>query len=324
LSETVQAHTVPSVYLRNFSGRQPEGHVWNYDKSGNRWSCLPENTAKERYFYTATRDDGTRDFTLENYFEGVESNAKAGFLSLLGGQIPTGQERADFSTYLATQFVRTTSMRKLWATAHVADAHIKMANVINDDVQFNEFLDLRAKETGKVTSPELREKVRQSLKKGDDYIAVVPKEVTFSALLQADPIMEAIFDMTWSLCRPEAGYFITSDNPVSPYARKGLLLSPTKQREIFRDRSSFIDFPLSPKLLLLIKWGRRSENEILPRDLVAATNEERARRADRFLYGHISDDRVSKLLSKYKNTPLGGEELKPLHMGLPKIRVERS
>lgn len=109
----------------------------------------------------------------------------------------------------------------------------------------------------------------------------------------------------------------------APYARPEILGRRIKSSEIFRDIHTFIEFPVSPKLLLLLKWGRKRQSEVLPRDLVVAANDERARRADRFLYSHISDDRVARLLLKYRENQFGEFQLKPLNIDLPQIKVER-
>jgi hypothetical protein len=73
VSEPIQHHYVPRVYLESFAGE--DGKIWTYDKSTKRiFSAKPKETAKKGDYNTFTSVDGRRDRkTIEEFFEKLET-----------------------------------------------------------------------------------------------------------------------------------------------------------------------------------------------------------------------------------------------------------
>ena len=319
-----QAHTVPTFYLDSFSGSAPKGQVWTYDKTLNkRWSAKPENTGKQGYFYAVNKEDGTKDLTIENYLSNVETKAKPGYEMLLQGNIPDGQVRADFATYVALQFMRTTSMRQRWAESYCKQLQQKMNATIADKEAFDQFMEKEALETGIVVTDAKKEKIRLGLSKPSNFILQVPQEMTMSALLPADSLMEAIYNMDWSVGHTINKYFITSDNPVAAYSNEAFIRSGASPKDIHYHEDSMLDFPISPESILVMGWRKMKENFTVSDTRIDKANEERAIRANRFIYAHINDDVIGQLSFQHSQTKWGlNADEQDLEM--PKVAIERA
>lgn len=317
MSVVKQAHTVPRFYLERFVDQN--GLVWNYDKSsGTRWQAKPCNTATQGNFYAIPKEDGTLDLTIESYLADIEEKAQSGYETLLMGGIPQGQARADFAGYIATQFVRTSAMRKMYAEIQAHRLQERVNAIASDKVAFDRFM----LEKGETLSDEKREELRLGILEPSNFILSVPQELTVSALLQADDLMEIVYKMNWSVGRASDSFFITADNPVAAYANGGLIRSNAKPAEIYSDKESLFDLPLSPDLILVISWKNLRERITVKRRRVLIANRERAIRADRFVYSHLNEDCIGRLAIKYKDARWGIREKVDLQ-SKSKVHIER-
>lgn len=325
MTDVKQAHKVPRFYLESFVSAKPAGQVWSYDKETNkRWSTIPNETATQGYFYAVKKPDGSKDLTIENYLSEVETKAKAGYEMLLGGGIPQGQVRADFATFVAMQFVRTPTMRQLWAETYSNALQDKAQQTISDTEAFNEFMEKLASESGGTKySLEDKERIRQGMLDPSKFIFRVPQEMTIPVLLEADTMMQAVYDMNWSVGRAAADYFITSDNPVAAYGQEEVIKSEKSMKTVHFHEKSFFDFPLTPELILIMSWKKMREKISVTAERVALANQDRAIRCHRFLYSHVADDNIGQLLVSHKDTKWGLQSDEDPNLKRSKVEIER-
>ena len=308
---TKQAHLVPKFYLEGFTGDSPKGQVWTYDKkTGKSWSKVPDETGTQQYFYAVKREDGSIDNTIEDYFADVEGKAKVGHESLLNGVMPTGQVRADYATFIATQFHRTSFMRQQYAGAHAKKLNDQIIRFASDVDKFQEFMHKRGTEHGEKFDATKREEIRKGILDTRNFKMVVPQEITLSALIPADNLMEAIYEMEWGVAHVRDGFLLTSDNPIAAHARKELVISSTtKIDDITFDASSKFDFSLSPHKLLVMQWQKLPSSFTLAPNMLNFVNESRQIRSDRFIYSHKNDDKLKQDLQKFDGMKWGVKEL---------------
>ena len=114
-------HFNPCLHLKHFTGNQPQGHIWTYDKqSGQVRHSIPEQTALEGHFYSFENEDGTMDTRIEEHLSRVETDAAPVYGALLAGNIPKldTQPRLDFANFLALMCARTPAMRRMYGEMH--------------------------------------------------------------------------------------------------------------------------------------------------------------------------------------------------------------
>src|SRR5262249_35373984 len=147
--------------LRYFAGDSPKGHVWTIDKdTGEMWSAPPENTAVIRHFYSIERDDGTHDPALEEALGKIESVAAPIYERMVSGELPAGQEKADFASFVALAYLRTEAMRRDAAEVIGRGAQIMNYAYGKHIPSFNRAVEALEKERGRALEPDEKEKLR--------------------------------------------------------------------------------------------------------------------------------------------------------------------
>jgi hypothetical protein len=295
-------HTTPALHLRYFAGIK--GQVWTIDKDGAPMrSAIPEETAKERHFYSVEREDGSFDTTIEDHLADVESKAAPVYAKLASGSIPDySQERADFATFIALLYVRTPAMRR--DAAEVIGRGIQIMNYAygTHDGAFNTMVRNIEKKDGRAFSDEKKAKLREWLIDPTNYTLQIRKERTFIALKAADKLVPLLYEMTWTVVKPRHGFFITSDNPVTREVDPKTV-HPFYGDHGFKNKTAQVTFPLSPEALLLMTWKSDLPPSIsVNRRTVEHANRTRVYFADRYLYAHIASSPIQKLATKYKGS----------------------
>jgi hypothetical protein len=296
-------HIIPQMHLRHFAGHSPKGHVWTYDtKSDEPRSATTENTAVETHFYSVQMEDGSMNTLMDDYITDVEGKAASIYRNILDGKIPgEGQEKADFSTFLAIMYFRTKAMRKMSAGLYASLLQLKTHATAIHDGAFETSIRRLEQETGKKINEETKKKVRQDMIDPSGYYVDVPKEHTLIGMQGADKLMKLFFDMKWSVAEAKNSFFITSDNPITHRITKEPkhpFLSPNG----FTHKDSEVTFPLSTKRILILNW-KESINHIfeIPRDYVNAENDWRAANSDQYLYSHIKHKKIMRLAKKHQD-----------------------
>ncbi len=132
------------------------------------------------------------------------------------------------------------------------------------------------------------------------YKIIVDRKQSLSAMEISDRIQTILFRRKWYVVVAETDFFVTCDSPVYKDAESkddmhgdGGFLNP----------DAHITLPLSPTHLLLITGQELVSGDVafIPKSTVWDMNAARAISANRFLYCHVRDARVSRLAQKFKD-----------------------
>jgi hypothetical protein len=157
------------------------------------------------------------------------------------------------------------------------------------------------KNGGPVYAAEQKEQLRQNLLDPSKFVMQVSAESTLAVLKAADKLAPILFQMKWTIARPLAGFFITSDNPlikeVDPKTRH-----PIYGDHGFRNKTAEVIYPLSPTCLLLMSWDRDAPDfGFYTPEHVSNINRALAANADRSLYSHLRTQKLMQLAAEYKD-----------------------
>lgn len=295
-------HLIPKFYLENFVDR--DGFVWSYNLEADHVHAgTPETTALETNFYsiqTATnefRDD------LEVWLSGVERKAASIYPRILSGEVPTGQERADFAVFISSLFARSPAV--VSAAAHM---RATMSQIIVDttfatrerfEAEMNRFDASR----GKITPPELRDSLFEFQRDKSRYtIEIERKAGLVSAMKVTDRLTDIVFDMNWFVVESIKQDLITSDAPVACEAA-GTSSGFNDSNRGFLDKNALVSVPLSPSRLLLANWRKDNPTKLqrISKGQCREFNRQRAFYAERYVYASKQDLGIRALCRKYKN-----------------------
>lgn len=297
---TKQQHFVPRMHLANFVGNEPTGHVWTYNiQDETVRSSIPEGTGKQGNFYTVTDFEGNHHDELETWLSGVEAKATEPYKKLLKGEIPQGQERADFSTFLSSMYARSPVMLKNYG--QMMGQSTQLINQVATATLGRFEMSLR--QSGQADlSPEEIKATYEFAKDTSNYTINVDHQATLPAIGVSDKLQEIFFNMTWSILSSEEQHLITSDNPVVR------VVDPKTYHPIYGDhgfmnKTATVTFPLSPKYCLHLAWGAADSPFIFPikKQLARLFNKHRAYFCDKYLYANCKEEGLMKLGAKYKN-----------------------
>jgi hypothetical protein len=276
--------------------------VWTYDNQ--RQTVRPsriEETGAQTNFYSVQLDDGTYYDGLDEWLRAVEDAAARPYEQLLAGTIPLGQARADFATFVASLYARSPALIRANAIGYAQFLQHMTDLQLGDRDRFEAFMDKWEAESGR--EPTDRDKLFEFWADRDRYTIAISQKKGLTALSVSDELAEIMYGRWWYLLDATSGFFITSDSPVyrgTPESQHGPLMGDGG----FRNPAAEITVPLSPQRMLLITGQKfTSDRFLMSGDQVWSLNRARAIAADRFLYSHVKDDRVSQIASDHKDTP---------------------
>ena len=295
-------HHVPRFYLEYFVDQN--GDVWTYDNTKKTIrNSIPKETAIESNLYSGLNEQGKYIDAIEKLLEGIEDKAAAIYPKVMRNEIITGQERADFSMFIATLYTRSPAMMNTYAemTGYMAQ-HITSATMSNR-THFESSINEYDQAQGTITTQMERDKLFAFAKDKSNYTIQVDKKRGLSALGIADAIAPIILDMNWFVFESVDQHLITSDNPV-------VQVNPITDRHPvygdggFINRNSNISLPLSNRFLLGLAWLEVQPNKIraITKQKGRSMNTQRAYFAERYLYASQRDAGISDLGQKYKGT----------------------
>ena len=296
-------HQVPQFVLEKFAS-PTIGKVWTYDKQADQaWPTSVEDTACERHLYSVTTEDGQHCTAIEDAIEKIETAAAPIYERILYGEMPMGEDRHSFSSFVAIMHVRTNAFRRLYAEIQ---GNLKLARdymIASDDALFNSTMARFEADCGARTDAE-KQRLRAVMLDSSDVILAYQREYTLKALGFHDDLTPLIASMEWMLMEaPTAGpEFITSDNPVVPWVAPQFL-HPHRGSGGWKHRHVQVTFPLSPKLCWLGHWikGMPTRWQASAEEVKQA-NRVRAAESERFLYSHVLRDGLRRLAEKYANS----------------------
>jgi len=275
--------------------------LWTYDLArGVARPSKPMETGAQNNFYSVHDETGAYRDDLDLWLQGVEDKAAAPYERLLRGEIPRGQERADFSTFVASLYARSPA-----TVRNAAEMHGQFVQMLTNlhwgtRESFERNLDKYESEKGPITVS--RDELWEFYNDRSQYRIRVDQSAGLPILGASDKIQEILFGRNWCLLEAAEDFFITCDSPVfrglpsdapppHPVMGDGGFLNPLAE----------VTLPLSPSKMLLLT-GRpvpRSPG-LVPRADVWRLNRHRAYAAHSFIYAHVRDPRVERLANDFR------------------------
>lgn len=277
VNNPIKQHTVPNTYLLGFADSR--GFTWVYDRQTKKLRNQPtKDTTIKKDFYTFTKRDGTKLYTMEKMFADlIESKFKTIVNKLEKEEQLTPEEYGYLGAFATFQWLRTTASRRDFD--HATEEFVKFWMRLNfrtpEDAQRS--LDRYEKGTGKKlgVTPEQAIKFTH-----DDFKVKIPQEYHIKQMATAyADLYKEIFDLNWMILKArDNDYFITSDNPFWVQRRKAPPLVPQHLS------LGEITLPLAPKMCLYMHGkGRAFGSMYINKKEVKAINCRTMYSSDRFI-----------------------------------------
>jgi hypothetical protein len=279
-----QQHEVPRFYLEHFACRH-SGNVEAYDiKSQKTIEQIPEKLARVRDAYVFTREDGTKDHSVDELLWHCENevtmprNGVSIYDKVLAATALTSEERAIFSQFVACMHVRSPFVRRQVAELKAAAMGRVGREVAEDDAKWAEQIEsLKALGT---FSPKAAESVRQMFL-NKSYELSISREATLISIGGLPEFAEIVHSMQWSILRAGRGDFITCDSPLVHLASR---YAPHGHVDL-RDQLSMLWLPLNSALCWVGHWNKTKPPMVRAGPLqLRIYNALRAGNAERQLY----------------------------------------
>ncbi|HEX4737952.1 MAG TPA: DUF4238 domain-containing protein [Allosphingosinicella sp.] len=297
---TKNQHFVPRLHLQHFRGEQPKNMIWTYDaEKGTARPSRIEETGAQTNFYSIKRDDGSYLDTLEKWLEGVETAADEPYRALLRGDIPKGQAKADFAVFVASLFARSPSLIRAQAEGYAQALQMEMDVHWGTRERFDRFIDRFEADTGEHVRD--RDHLFAFWHDKKRFFMEISQKRGLSIIGATDKITDFLYERNWYLLDASESFYVTGDSPVFRY------VDPDATHPIygdggFKNPASEVTLPLSPlRLLMITGHSVRERHFTLGPEAVWGLNAARAYQAERFLYSHVKDERVSELAAKHKD-----------------------
>ncbi|WP_295560190.1 DUF4238 domain-containing protein [uncultured Sphingomonas sp.] len=293
-------HYVPRLHLQHFRGHSPKNMIWTYSKS--RETARPsriEETGLQKNYYSLLDDSGSYNDTIDQMLQEIESKAAEPYRSLLAGNIPHGQERANFAVFIASCFSRSPALIRSYAESMARMMQLELRLNARDLVSFNRLADSMERDTGEKINN--REEAFEFLNDPSRYTLGVSEKLGLRAIGIADSIAPLLFERPWNIVIAIGDRFITSDNPVYRWVPRDSV-HPFYGDGGFKNPRAEVSFPLSTKSMLIIGGDFDEERSIFASaENVQSLNRMRAANAEEFLFADRKDDQISALAREYKS-----------------------
>jgi hypothetical protein len=243
--------------------------------------------------------DGSFRDELDHWLEGVEGKANASYEQLLAGRIPQGQDRADFSTFVSSLYVRSPAMLHAAAEGKGKMMQQTMNFAWGTRERFEKSLDRFDRETGNLTAD--RDKLWEFFHDKGGYVVQVDHLAGLAVVGASDRIQEVIFHRHWTLLDAAEGFFITSDAPVQRFTPRDAHYGSMGDGG-FLNPACEVTVPLSPTRALLVTGEPFPQSRyFLTGSHVHAFNQQRAAGARRYIYADRKSPAVETLAVAHKD-----------------------
>jgi len=303
-------HYVPQGYLKRFATEKNPEQIVAYETGKKTYITNIHNIAGQRDFYTYTaKDTGEKDSTLEDVLADVDAEG-VNMFRLLDSKPDgivndlTDEQRGNLLSYIAFQHTRNLQERKMWATSYEQQTRMMMQAKASGESSFH--ADAK-KAFGDKYTYEMAEETRKTLLAGDAILKFDPMDQYFMgvALNMSRTLYEILFTQKKLVLvsrTPDAGVFITSDNPVTHYLTEEQL----KNRPWFMGTGyleAIFQIPISPdRCLQLINHDMVMETFQYNANDVDYINYYTYHFADRWVFSNKNDDNITKSFAKFKRT----------------------
>jgi len=271
-------HYVPREYLRGFEDPNNPGKIWMYDKLSHRFTHATIITvAQEACYYSEDAEKELSGF--------VEGPAHKVLKKLRSGDSINGHERMSLALYIATMLMRGPRRRR---------KAFEMLPTVRENVINRATLIITQWAQTSAADPELKQRRLSELDRVSEKLRAQPP-VDLVKKIRApwpnDQVLACVAIMTWRIASAgDAGFFLTSDNPVAFFEDYGL-----------GNPESEITFPLASDLALLGSWQGALQETIFVRakqTLVKEVNRRIASGAERFVFYRAFEDWVARVAEK--------------------------
>lgn len=303
-------HFVQKAYLDKFAddGRID---VINRQYGTVRTHQKTKDVANERGLYTAIKDDGEKDGSLEGAFaaeiEGPAIKIINNMTSVFP-YVPHGIERSLIAYYMAFQYLRTPEAKRRFQTDAGRFAAIELFNFSNKPDEIKKYLESKGKDSSDEAIEKHRKMILESIKGGE----IVPKgnmwfQMITDGMNDIAPILVERYH--WHLYYYDKPTFVTSDHPVV-------------MRKINNDHlgtgfanADEVMFPLSKNYALIL-----SVDPSLPEDVYFEPAPEAAEMLNYFVTqdSYLEIYTPPSLTSEYSGKALGKRPIITMSGGLPK------
>lgn len=296
---TKDQHYVPRLHLQHFCGESPKNMIWTYSKSrGTARPSRIEETGFQKNYYSMKDDEGNFRDEIESLLADIEAKASAPYLRLLAGEIPTGQDRADFAVFLASCYSRSPAIIRSFAEGYARMAHLQLRLNTSTRTQFDNLMDRMERDTGEKV--EDRDEVFSLINDPTRYSIGISEKRGLKAIELADSLAPLLFQRIWHVVESVAGRFITSDNPICRWVPPDSI-HPIYGDGGFKNGRAEISFPLSSTRMLVMSGKQLGEGVLYAGSAtVAGLNRMRAAEAEEFLYADCKDERITAFASEFK------------------------
>jgi hypothetical protein len=218
-SEAKRQHFVPQLMLREFS-REIEGkhYLSQLDvRSGAPRRVRVEAAASRRYYYAVTKEDGTRNNSIEGFLAVVESHAAPALQSLLANpEKLSSADRATLSFFFALLDPRTPGGHEKSEAVSDASMRMLMATDFADSEAFANRYRAKLNDKSDAEIEAFRKTALRMLETGELGFADPRARALQLSIRASADIADVIYQMTWTLLKAERG-FITSDRALAMF-----------------------------------------------------------------------------------------------------------
>lgn len=225
-------HFVPKAYMNPFCNKSGRVLVYRKDGDGKPLPVVPNETQHQRYYYSQPKPDGGMDNnTLENLFGDLEG-AWPPLVERIEAREDVNDSLEVLFNFMALQRARVPACRD--AVELMLAATVKnLAKQMHQDGQLPPL-------------PEGCENLLDELE-----VSIDPHQSIHAMVVIIKGVIEMVDSVGWVVFHNNTNTpFLTSDNPVA-WFDPSLSFSQQKPYSINPDGPVIVQFPISPKLLLI-------------------------------------------------------------------------
>lgn len=230
-NEPIRQHYLPKMYLKNFCNQNNKIWVYN-DKTDEVKELSTKDTTVIKHFYTLKKDDGSKDYYIENNLSKIEDLCAPIINKLVAGNVINSEEKGYLSVFIAVLQNRTPKAVDLInqimnPMLKIQQEHIKHSKAMKDLIEQGK------KEYGLDENliNEILDNIEPSLTKSGEWGFLMDVAIHMAKLYS---------QMEWHFCYTDKSSFITTDNPIlvypatydtGPYGNIGVAL-PTVEKHL--------------------------------------------------------------------------------------------
>lgn len=285
-NEPRKHHTVPVVYLQNFTDKN--GQCWVLNHKLEHFHNIPSNILNRKDFNTITLANGNKSYLVEKEFL---SNLEGEFGTIVEKikkhQELNVDEKQFMAYFIATMLARTENRRLAMGEflEKLAEHEASFQNLSEEEKrEMAELSDFMPEDKMQRGTP-----LSEVLKIRDDMSSHQAMSIPYLA----NTTFGYIFDMNWIFFVSEGREFFTSDDPVSLHNPD--LLNDDGEYGIFHpglaQKSIELTFPITKHISLMATYQERPDMKYLPASdyIVKVFNERQTRHARQVVFSNESD-----------------------------------